>query len=169
MSLLRICVRAGLITVSLLSVSAPGLAERMPQPSVTVPAEVEALLGSYARAWAAKDTQALAGLFADDGMALPNGDAPAVGAAAIAAAYAKNAGSPLHLRPIAFEQSGDLAYVVGGFGPAPEGPEFGKFVVVLKRAPDGAWRLAADIDNINAPQPPAASADTDTATADGAP
>lgn len=168
MPMLRSSVGAGLFTV-LLSVSASAWAERMPQPTVTVPDEVDALLGSYARAWAAKDTQALAGLFTDEGMALPNGDAPAVGAAAIAAAYAKNAGSPLHLRPIAFEQSGDLAYVVGGFGPAPEGPEFGKFVVVLKRAPDGTWRLVADIDNMNAPPPAAASADAQPVAEDASP
>jgi len=130
-----------------------------PLPSVAVPAEVDALLRSYERAWAAKDVAALAALFAPNGMALANGSPPAQGAAAIAAEYAKNAGGPLALRALAFAQSQDLAYVIGGFSQRPGDADAGKFVLVLQRVAGGSWRIVADMDNLNAlprrPAPPA--------------
>ncbi|WP_418314929.1 YybH family protein [Piscinibacter sakaiensis] len=132
------------------------------QPTIAVPADVESLLRDYERAWLARDTAALARLFTPNGVALPNGDLPAQGNDAIAAAYAKAAGSPLRLRPIAFGQSQDLGYVVGAFGPAAGEPEFGKFVLVLQRSEDGSrWRIVADMDNMNGrPARPASAAAT---------
>ena len=118
-------------------------------PSVQIPAEFETLLRSYERAWSAKDAAALARLFSPGGMALPNGSPPAVGNEAIAAEYAKNAGGPLSLRAIAFTQSNDLAYMVGGFSQSGSEPDIGKFVLVLRRGADGKWLIAADIDNLN--------------------
>lgn len=133
-------------------------------PSVPIPAEFEAVLRGYERAWAAKDAAALARLFSPGGMALPNGSLPAVGSEAIAAEYAKNADGPLSLRAIAFTQSDDLAYMVGGFSQSSTEPDVGKFVLVLRRSADGRWLIAADIDNLNfrpprrpAPPTPAAS------------
>ncbi|HSW06482.1 YybH family protein [Aquabacterium sp.] len=132
-------------------------------PSVQIPAEFETLLRSYERAWTAKDAAALARLFFPGGMALPNGSPPAVGNEAIAAEYAKNAGGPLALRAIAFTQSRDLAYMVGGFSQSSSEPDMGKFVLVLRLGADGKWLIAADIDNLNfrpsrPPAQPASSA-----------
>jgi uncharacterized protein (TIGR02246 family) len=129
-------------------------------PTVQIPAEFEALLRSYERAWSAKDAAALARLFFPGGMALPNGSPPAVGNEAIAAEYAKNAGGPLSLRAIAFTQSTDLAYIVGGFSQSSAEPDAGKFVLVLRRGADGKWLIAADIDNLNfrPSRPPAQAA-----------
>ncbi len=133
--------------------SAPALA------SVAIPAEVDALLRHYEKAWSAKDVNALAGLFTQEGMALPNGSPPARGAAAIAAEYAKNAGGPLALRALAFHQAQDQAYVVGGYSQAAGQADFGKFVLVLRKGADGQWRIAADMDNMNMrPSRPAAQA-----------
>lgn len=115
-----------------------------------LPPELERVLRDYETAWVAKDTAALAALFTPEGMALPNGSPPARGAGEIAAAYARNAGGPLALRALAHAVAGDMAYIVGGFAPAADAADFGKFVLVLRRGGDGRWRIAADIDNMNA-------------------
>lgn len=108
------------------------------------------LLRDYERAWTAKDTAALAALFSPQGMALPNGQLPARGAEAIAAAYAKGAGTPLALQALEHGESGDLGFIVGSYGAAPGAPAFGKFVLLLRREADGRWRILADMDNANA-------------------
>ncbi|HSN71175.1 MAG TPA: DUF4440 domain-containing protein [Steroidobacteraceae bacterium] len=122
-------------------------------PSVTLPPELARVLEDYRRAWEANDPGALAQLFVADGVALPNGRPPARGAESIRAAYAKIAGSPLALRAFDYSISGDLAYVLGAFAGAADQPDFGKFVLVLRRADDGQWRIVADIDNSNMPMP----------------
>jgi hypothetical protein len=51
---------------------------------------------------------------------------------------------------------------VGELGQSRAGPDVGKFVLVLRKAADGRWLIAADIDNLNVrpsrPAPQAASA-----------
>ena len=124
----------------------PALAQ--PLPSVNVPAEVDQLLRAYERAWAANDAQALAALFAPDGFALPSGQPPARGTESIRQAYSHGGGQPTTLRALDYRVSGDLAYLVGAYGPAKQGGDFGKFVLVLRRI-DGRWLIAADIENAN--------------------
>lgn len=124
-------------------------------PTVSLPPDVDRVLQDYARAWQANDTAALAQLFTADGLALPSGQPPAQGADSIRKAYSQGAGSPLHLRPIAYGASGDLAYVIGGWGGAADKPDFGKFTLVLRRQADGRWLIVSDMDNANAPQRPA--------------
>lgn len=130
-----------------------------PLPSITLPPAIARVLRDYEKAWVARDDAALARLFVADGYALPNGQPPAAGADAIRAAYAGNSGSPLALRALHYAESGDMAYVIGGFGAQAGQPDFGKFVLVLRRGNDGVWRIAADMDNANAMprRPPAAA------------
>lgn len=123
-------------------------------PTVTLPPELDRVLRDYEQAWMQKQPAALAELFTTDGMALQSGSPPARGAAQIAARYAETAGSPLSLRPLAYSVSHDMAYIVGAFAPAAGEPDSGKFVLVLRRGADGDWKIAADIDNVNAaPEP----------------
>lgn len=129
-----------------------GLAAQAP-PSVALPPELDRVLRDYERAWTAKDPAALARLFTAEGMALPSGQPPAQGAASIRQAYAQHAGSPLALRALAYATSGDLAYIIGGFAPAPGQPDLGKFVLVLRRGAGGRWLIAADMDNANQRRP----------------
>jgi ketosteroid isomerase-like protein len=119
-----------------------------PLPSVSVPPEVDRLLRDYERAWAANDAGALAALFAPDGFALPGGQPPARGLDAIRKAYSHGGGMPTTLRALEYRASGELAYVVGAYGPAGQPGDFGKFVLVL-RCVDGRWLIAADIENAN--------------------
>lgn len=128
-------------------------AAAQPLPSVSLPPDLDRVLRAYEVAWSSNDPAALARLFAPQGMALPNGQAPARGAEAIRRVYAQSAGVPLSLRPLAFSSSAELAYIIGGYGPAPDKPDFGKFVLVLQRAADGPWLIAADIENTNVPLP----------------
>lgn len=119
-------------------------------PSIALPPAIDRVLRDYEKAWAAKDDEALARLFTSDGYALPNGQPPAAGATAIRAAYAQNAGMPLALRALHYAESADMAYIIGGFSGEAGKPDFGKFVLVLRRGTDGIWRIAADMDNANA-------------------
>lgn len=113
--------------------------------------EFDRVLRDYEKAWAAGDVDAVAALFATSGYALPNGAPPASGAEQIRDAYRKHAGSPLFLRALADQESGDLAYIVGGFAFARQQPDVGKFVLVLGRGAGGRWVVLADIDNMDAP------------------
>jgi ketosteroid isomerase-like protein len=141
-------------TLFTLALNVPALAET--PATVSLPAEVDRVLKDYEKAWIAKDTGALAKLFTSDGMALPSGQMPAQGEESIRKAYSQSVGSPLNLRPIAYSASGELAYVIGGWGGASDKPEFGKFVLVLRRV-NGRWLIVADMDNSNMPRraPPA--------------
>lgn len=133
-----------------------------PLPTVPLPPDIARVLQDYSRAWQANDPTALAQLFTADGMALPSGKPPAQGAESIRKAYSEGAGTPLLLRPIAFGASGELAYVIGNWGPSADKADYGKFTLVLKRGADGRWLIVSDMDNANAPRPrppaPAASA-----------
>ncbi len=132
-----------------LAMNLPALAQS--PPTVTLPGEVDQVLKDYEKAWIAKDTAALAKLFTSDGMALPSGQMPAQGEESIRKSYSQSVGSPLNLRPVAYSASGELAYVIGGWGGAVNKPEFGKFVLVLRRV-SGRWLIAADMDNSNMPR-----------------
>lgn len=87
-------------------------------------------------------------------MALPSGKPPAQGAESIRKAYSDGAGTPLLLRPIAYGTSGELAYVIGNWGPSADKLDYGKFTLVLRRGAEGRWLIVSDMDNANAPQPP---------------
>lgn len=119
--------------------------------TVYVPIEVDQSLKDYQTAWIAKNTFVLGKLFTDDGMALPSGQMPAQGEESICKAYSQGGGAPLNLRAIAYGTSGDRAYIIGGWGGALDKPEYGKFVLVLRRV-DGRWLIVADMDNSNMPR-----------------
>ena len=117
-------------------------------PSVTLPPELDRVLRDYERAWQGRDAAGLAALFTEDGFVLSNGKPPVRGRAAIREAYAKS-GGPLALRALAFTTEGKVGYIIGGFGGKPGDPDWGKFVLALRRGDDGRWLIAADMDNEN--------------------
>lgn len=117
-------------------------------PSVTLPAALDRVLRDYERAWGARDAAGLAALFAEDGFVLQLGRPPVRGRAAIRAAYA-GAGGPLRLRAFAYATSGDLGYILGGYAGGAGAADDGKFTLTLRRARDGRWLIASDMDNPN--------------------
>ena len=133
---------------------APLHAQDLAPPSVSLPPELDRVLRDYERAWAAGDPAALANLFTEDGFVLSNGNTPVRGRVAIRERYA-NAGGALQLRALGYAVSDTVGYIVGGYrygdaeGAAAGAEDSGKFVLALRRGPDGRWLIAADIDNTN--------------------
>jgi ketosteroid isomerase-like protein len=121
-------------------------------PSITLPPALDRVLRDYERAWQARDAEALAALFAEEGFVLASGRPPVRGRDAIRAAYA-GAGGPLVLRALAYATKGSVGYIIGAFGPA-AGEDRGKFVLTLRRGPRGRWLITADMDNSSQRSPP---------------
>ena len=127
-------------------------------PSVELPPELDRVLRDYEKAWQARDADALAALFADDGFVLSNSRPPVRGREAIRAAYAESGGH-LSLRAFSYSVERSTGFIVGGYAVSADKPDIGKFVLALKRV-KGKWMIAADIDNANQkwkPVPPASA------------
>jgi hypothetical protein len=123
-----------------------------PLPSITLPAAVDRVLRDYERHWSAGNAAALADLFTEDGFVLQPGRNPVRGRAAIATAYRGSGGNPLALRAMAYTTADTVGYIVGGYASRPDGPDIGKFILLLRRAPGGPWQIMADMDNGNSPR-----------------
>lgn len=139
--------------VLLLVIALPLVAQEQGQLTIKLPPQMGRVLRDYETAWTAKNPDALAELFTEDGFVLSSGKPPVRGRAAIREAY-KSAGGPLLLRAMAFSVDGELGYIIGGYATSKHKPDVGKFVLLLKWV-DGKWLIAADMDNSNSrPQPP---------------
>jgi hypothetical protein len=46
---------------------------------------------------------------------------------------------------------GATAYIIGGYAPARDQPDTGKFTLTLRKGPDGRWLIFSDMDNSNRP------------------
>ncbi len=123
-----------------------------PLPSVSLPQELDRLLRDYEKRWKAGNGAALADLFTEDGFVLSNGAPPVRGRGSIRAAHA-HPGGDLRLRALACGTEGSLGYIIGAFGYANGAgatvAENGKFVLVVRKSPDGVWQIVADMDNGN--------------------
>ena len=137
---------AALVAVPAAAQQAPG-AEAGPA-TVTLPAELERVLRDYEAAWSGRDAAALAALFTEDGFVMARGRMPVQGRARIEEHY-RGSGGPLALRAFAYAMEGDVAWILGGYATLPGSPEMGKFTLTLKRAADGKWLIASDMDNAN--------------------
>jgi len=115
-------------------------------PSVDLPPTLERVLRDYERAWAAGDAASLADLFTEDGFVLSNGAEPIRGRGVIRSKYA-NAGGNLKLRALGYATADTVGYIVGAYRYGNAAEDTGKFVLALRRGPDGRWLIAADIDN----------------------
>ena len=125
-----------------------GAAAANPIPSVTLPPALDRVLRDYEKAWAARDAAALAELFTADGMLLRPGGPPVRGRDAIRRAY-DGAGGPLALRAFAFAHADSVGWILGAFASTAGAPDAGKFTLTLRRASDGRWLIASDMDNPN--------------------
>jgi ketosteroid isomerase-like protein len=113
---------------------------------ITLPPALDRVLRDYEVAWEAGNGAQLASLFTEDGFALNNGSMPMKGRARIAQMLTQPGGD-LQLRAFAYAVDDSVGYIIGGFRyPTSTGPG-GKFLLALRKAPDGRWLIAADMDN----------------------
>lgn len=117
-------------------------------PSVDLPAPLARVLTDYEQAWQAKNPEALANLFAENGFLLPNGAPPVRGRTAIKEAY-KNAGGDLSLRALAYATEGSVGYIIGAYSQKKGEPDQGKFTLTLVKDKEGKWLIMSDMDNSN--------------------
>jgi len=126
---------------------------------------VDALRSQFAAAYSSGNAAAVAALYTDDGIAmLPNH--PAVeGRQAIQTmleGYFKENSAKIVHTPLETRVLGDWGYERGKAAvtvtPKSGKPveESIKYLVILKRQPDGSWKVSRDIDNSNNPPPVAA-------------
>ncbi|MFQ5776727.1 MAG: YybH family protein [Terriglobia bacterium] len=138
-------------------------------PQMDVEAE-EAAIRETANEWMnaanAKDVERLVDLYADDASLFPPNAPLVTGKEAIGTAWSELIESPgfatsLQTTKVEISRAGDLAYSVGTYEDTRNDPEGnpvtdrGKWVVALKKQPDGAWKIVADIWNLDLPATPA--------------
>jgi uncharacterized protein (TIGR02246 family) len=121
------------------------------RPSETAARQaIEAAVRRYVAATNQGDAQALADLYTDDAVLLPPDHEPVRGREAIGAYWSQGTDEGLAVTTLSLEVDGDLGYLAGRYNLAPtdeEPADSGKYVMCLKRQPDGSWKLTADIWN----------------------
>jgi hypothetical protein len=118
-----------------------------PLPSITLPPALARVLTDYETAWRAKDALALARLFADDRVVVPNACPPVRGRQRVQECYA-GSGGPLFLRAVAHNTDRALGYIIGAYRDEENGADRGKFTLTIATGPgnDGRWLIVADMD-----------------------
>src|SRR5262245_34771706 len=116
-----------------------------PLSSVTLPLSIARVLTDYETAWRARDAVALARLFADDRVVVPNACPPVRGRQRVQECYA-GSGGPLFLRAVAHGTDGALGYIIGAYRDEENGPDKGKFTLTIAMDADGRWSIVADMD-----------------------
>ena len=116
-------------------------------PSVTLPAELDRVLRDYEKHWKASNGPALSDLFTEDGFINRGGWIR--GRDAIRQAYSTSSGGDLRLRAVGYAAGDTVGYIVGGYRYGEAANDGGKFILTLRRAPRGEWKIAADLDAAN--------------------
>jgi uncharacterized protein (TIGR02246 family) len=125
-------------------------------------AAVRAVDAEWARASTAGDGKAVAALYAPGATLLPPMEPMRKGASAETywVDFANNFSGPSELNTTSVEGHGNLAVAVGTYritvtpkkpGAKPLPVEQGKYVEVMKKQPDGSWKIVYDIWNQDAP------------------
>jgi uncharacterized protein (TIGR02246 family) len=129
------------------------------------PAPINALRDQFGAAYNSGDAAAVANLYSEDGVALPAHQPAIEGRAAIQqwlqGFFAENT-AKLVITSQELQIAGDWAYDRGMFtmtltpkkGGGKPIEDAGKYLVILKRQADGAWKVHRDMDNSNNPMAP---------------
>ena len=115
---------------------------------------IETAVAQYVTATNEGDSEALTALYAEDAVLLPPDHEPIQGREAIGAFWRQGTDEGLEVRTLRIEVDGKVGYLVGNYHlPATEEEpaDSGKYVMCLRRQPDGSWKLTADIWNSSSP------------------
>jgi uncharacterized protein (TIGR02246 family) len=132
-------------------------------PTAGDTAPIDDVRNRYIAGYNAGDAAAVAALFAEDAISMPDHHATLEGRAAIES-YLRDLfmqySASTTITPGETEVIGDIAHEHGSFTvtltPKAGGTamtETGKYLVILKKGSDGTWLLHHDIDNSNVPPP----------------
>ncbi len=123
---------------------------------------INALRDQVAAAFNAHDPAALASTYASDAIEMNPNQAAIEGRQAIQAAYEtmfKETAGKIAFSPLETQVAGDWAYDRGNYTVTMT-PKSGKpmevsfkYLVIVKRQPDGAWKVYREISNNNTPPP----------------
>ena len=146
-----------------LALAGAAVAQKSGSPSADEQA-IRAANAQWSQAAGAKDLEGTLSFYADDAVLLWPNSPPAVGKQAVRAAWIEEFKDPAYslswgIEEVVVSRSGDLAYARGSYDATytPAGyavREHGKFLVIWKKQPGGAWRVAVDTDNADAPATP---------------
>lgn len=139
--------------------------------------DMDAIWAEYSDSLMAGDAERWGQLWLEDGVQMPPGAPPNIGKEAILANLAAGLGQVSYEDFVINNEevtvSGDLAVVRGTYATnlVPKGgggplPLDGKYMSVLKRQPDGEWKLFRDIFNSNVAAATPAEPDVDAVTAE---
>lgn len=141
--------------VAILAVAALTMAAWHGVAAQTVADELRAAEDEWQALWLAKDAQALAALYAEDGMRLPPDATRTVGRDAIEAMFEDEFAAGLEnlqLEATDMGHDGNLGWIVGNstiefpMGDS-MGTGTGNYVVVYRKEADGVWRIVVDTWN----------------------
>ncbi|HUP47582.1 MAG TPA: SgcJ/EcaC family oxidoreductase [Thermoanaerobaculia bacterium] len=132
----------------------PAASEQLATPDPAASRQdIERLRDEWLAAAERDDAAAVAALYTDDAVVASPDNPPAEGRQAIEALWTRNfpMASGLEVRSSRIEASGDLAYDYGEFSQRitpPKGKPMdvtGRYLVVLQRQPDGAWKITRHV------------------------
>jgi uncharacterized protein (TIGR02246 family) len=116
---------------------------------------------AFAKAASASDASALTAFYASDAVLMPPGSPALKGSEAIGKFWSTMTSSvtgPFELKTTAVDGRGDLGFSTGEYtltltprkaGAKPMPAEHGKYLGIMKKQPDGSWKLIYDTWNTN--------------------
>jgi ketosteroid isomerase-like protein len=143
------------LTVATSAAQQPQQQRASSEAPIDLPAPLARVLRDYEAAWRARDAAALAQLFVDGEVVMPNGCAPVKGRAAVQSCYS-GSGGDLSLRALAFATDATVGYIIGEYAPRNSEPAIGRFTLTLRRNASGQWLIVSDMDRAYPRQAPEA-------------
>ena len=108
------------------------------------------VLDRYTKAYRDNDPDAIAKLYAQEAVLMPPGHELVEGRDSVRAFWGRGMEPGFRMTTVRVEVSGSTAYVVGRYYVPPDDDddaETGKYLIALRKEPDGNWRITADIWN----------------------
>jgi predicted TIM-barrel fold metal-dependent hydrolase len=121
-------------------------------PAIELPEDLARLLRDREKGW--NDKSALTSLFTEDSLVLDNREPLWIrGRDEVTTFLAGKFAKPYHMTPVTYAVEGSTGHIAGYFTRNDASARhFGHFLVVLKKGPDGVWRIAAETPTFPGPR-----------------